>query len=233
MGIDSGAEGGEHPDRENNPYQRDGLQGVVQALYNRVRPHLPRKMGVYNGVHARGPRLFDVSDVLPDYEDDLLGLVREAVDDGDHVTLVGGGLGISTIVAARQGAASLTVYEPAADRARLVAENAALHDVQRIEVHHAAVGDAANAAGPVAGADRIIPADLPDGDVLVLDCEGAEVDIITEMPNGYRVVVVETHGALGTSKDDVHSALETHDAEVLAVSEDNPAAGIYTILARL
>ena len=54
---------------------------LVRSLYNRtVRPYLPRKFGVYNGVAVKNIRLLDTTDEYPNYEKPLLAATRNGTD---------------------------------------------------------------------------------------------------------------------------------------------------------
>ena len=58
------------------------------------------------------------------------------------------------------------------------------------------------------------PAEIPDCDVLEMDCEGAETSILSEMSIRPRVILVETHGCLGAPTSDVRDLLITIGYEV-------------------
>jgi hypothetical protein len=50
---------------------------------------------------------------------------------------------------------------------------------------------------------------LPDCDVLVLDCEGTEIEILEEMEIKPRAVIVETHGMNGATEEAVRERLDS------------------------
>jgi hypothetical protein len=52
------------------------------------------------------------------------------------------------------------------------------------------------------------PSQLPQCDVLQLDCEGAEAEILRELTIQPRVVLVETHGLYGAPTDLIASLLK-------------------------
>lgn len=191
---------------------RGRVRAGIQRAYNRlVRPHLPRKIASYNGVPVRQPRLFDATDHDPDYESALLAAVRRQVDRGDHVVIVGGGWGVSAVVAAREAGpgGAVDVIEASREQWGHVRETCRLAGVaDRVTVRHAVVGEAIDVWGPVADADHVPPESLPAADVLVLDCEGAERPILEEFDGVPARMVVETHELFDSSHDVVAEALE-------------------------
>jgi hypothetical protein len=57
---------------------------------------------------------------------------------------------------------------------------------------------------------------LPECDVLVLDCEGAEVDILTQMDIWSDVVIVETHGIFDAPAKKIREILVEKGYKVLS-----------------
>lgn len=197
---------------EGSPFDRSAVTRYLKRGYNRVvRPNLPRKLGLYNGYVARAPRLFDVVDHVPDYKTELLRAVRTTVERGDDVVVVGGGKGIASVVAAEAAGAdgTVTTYEGGDEWRDVVEETLLLNGVDG-RVEHAVVGTAVDVRG--AASERVVaPADLPAHDVLVLDCDGAEVAVLEgfaadDAPRP-RQVVVETHGQYGTPGRRVNETL--------------------------
>jgi hypothetical protein len=80
-----------------------------------------------------------------------------------------------------------------------------------MEIHHAIVAKfiSAFAGGVTSDLGPIVsPSQLPQCNVLQMDCEGAEVEILREMIIQPRVILVETHGVFGAPTDLVASLLE-------------------------
>jgi len=81
--------------------------------------------------------------------------------------------------------------------------------------------------------------DLPDCDVLVLDCEGAEIEILLEMEIRPRVVFVETHGMYYAPEVAIRDKLDCEgykiDESMVAekqlrdICEDNGIYVLYSI----
>lgn len=189
---------------------------VVQTLYDQlVRDRLPRKLGLLNGVVVRRPRLLDATDRDPEYKSGLLDPLREHARRGETVINIGGGSGVSTVVAARQVGESGRVicYEGGEKYVALCREATRLNDVtEQVEVEHAIVGDDVNVWG-VPG-DVVSPGALPSCDCLVMDCEGAEWSILTGLDQRPRVLVVEVHPQHGVVVEDVRELLEDWGYEV-------------------
>lgn len=190
---------------------RGRLLAAVRRAYNRtVREHLPRKLGLYNGVVSRAPRLLDATDHLPGYKAELVRAIRESVGDGDSVVVVGGGKGVAPVVAAEEAGdgGNVVTYEAGRDGVAVVREAIRLNGVTG-RVEHAVVATPGVVRGE-SSARRVAVADLPAHDVLVLDCDGAELAILralAERDDRPRRVVVETHGELGCSTEEVRAAL--------------------------
>lgn len=211
------------------------MKGFVQRLYNwLVRPRTPRKIASFNGVPVRGVRLFDTTEEFPDYEAPLVAAIRQRIRDGDDVVVVGGGRGVSSTVAAQRCGpeGSVVAFEGSQSRVALARETLELSRVDDVAtVEHAVVGEAIDVAGEVGDATVVSPTDLPACDVLVLDCEGAEVEILDALEETPRVVIVETHDFLGTSESDVRDSLNGHDLEVVERGVEDEARGVFVLTA--
>lgn len=203
------------------------VEAAVRRWYNgAVRDRLPRKLGLYNGVVARQPRLFDATDHLPDYKATLLAHVREAVDAGETVVVVGGGKGIASVVAARAAGETghVVTYEASESQAEICRETMALNGVaDRTSVETALVGPAKGVYGDDVG-ERVAPADLPPHDALVMDCEGAELAILPALgalddERAPETVVVETHPEYGATLPAVRERLREAGYEPVTADE--------------
>lgn len=220
---------------ETEPTRLDRGRTVLQRAYNRlVRPHLPYKIGVFNGVPARRVRLLDRTDEFPEYEAALIDAVRATVEPGDVVVVIGGGYGVSSVVAARRAGrdGSVVTYEPTQERFPFIEETATLNRVvERIDARRALVGPGVKLDGDGGGADRVDPVELPDCDVLELDCEGAEADVLRELRIRPRTIVVETHGCFGTPSDETRAVLDSLGYDVVDERPDEPERDIHVLVA--
>lgn len=195
------------------------IRDLIQTVYDAtIRTRLPRKVVVYNGVPVRSGRLLDATDVKPEYEDSLVEAMRDRIEPGDDVVIVGGGNGVSTVVARRLAGpdGTVSVYEGAAAQVELVRETLSLNQLDEdVTVHHAIVGDARALYDEPGGAKQISPTELPACGVLVLDCEGSEVKILEEadLP---ETVIVETHGVFDAPTEETRELLERRGMSVVA-----------------
>lgn len=184
------------------------LYGDIEHIYHFVRPYLPRKMGNFNGVVARRPRLLDVNKNNPTYKELLTGPLRYHCRRGDVVVNIGGGWGISMVVAANEVGPDGTVfcYEGSAEYVARCKETAKLNKVsETIQLKHAIVGENIDVWG-TAG-ELVSPTDLPNCDILIMDCEGAEWSILQRLNQRPRVIIAEIHSQQGIEKTDIDQLL--------------------------
>lgn len=185
------------------------MKDLIQPLYDRVRPYLPRRRGTYRGYVARQDRLLDLTTSRPDYKAGLVGAIEELAP-GRDVCLAGFGRGVTSMIALEAGASSVTAYEGARDMIDVGIESFRLNDVPTDDliVKHALVGEAIDLYGSPDGAAVVSPAALDPKDVLVLDCEGAEVSILDGLSTVPEHVIVETHPGKGADNETVRRLLE-------------------------
>jgi len=208
-------------------------RALLKRAYNALaRPHTPRTIGVYAGVPARSARLLDATKIHPDYKRGLVDAIESEVDDGDTVCLIGFGRGISTVYALRAGADRVVAFEGSREMIQRGRETLQMQGLgKRVEVHHAIVGEAIDVYGSGAGAQIVSPAELPECDVLVLDCEGAELSILGGMTSAPETVIVETHprkGAPAAAARDVLEPYESVEAREYPAAEDGSVALVAT-----
>lgn len=208
---------------------------ILRSIYDSyVRDHLPQKVGVYNGVAVRDRALFDVTDEQPEYEGALVAGIREQVSTGDHVVVVGGGRGVSSVSAATASGPSgqIDSYEGGQDQYERLDDTLRLNQVTDwTSAYHAVVGDDIDVYGGSAGASVVDPSDLPDCDVLVLDCEGAEIGILTTLDYRPETVIVETHGFLDSPESAVRDALTKLGYEVINRGVEYEDRGVIVLTA--
>lgn len=192
------------------------FEKIVQSLYNMgLREHLPQKIGSFNGVALRHPRLFDRTDVRPDWKNGTVSAVRDGIQRGDTVIEVGTGLGICTVWAAQQVGVSghVYTYEARRDRHNQLRETLRLNGVSdRVTAEHGAIGPPKDVSDDAAQIVQSVSyADLPQPHVLVMDCEGCEKAILEHLDEiKPRTVIVEVHTFAGVDPDWVTDILDEH-----------------------
>jgi hypothetical protein len=226
--------------------RREGPLSLVRKglrfLYlERIRQRLPAREVHYNGVPVPAGRLFDSvarpwvgPENRPNYETELVDALERYVTEGDTVTVVGGGWGVTAVIAATETgpSGSVTVYEGAkqsADRVSKVTERNGVSDWVKVE--HAVVAQGNHLYGTAGDADRISPTDLPTCDVLELDCEGTELDILRRMQIRPRVIAVETHHHFGVPVEAVEQILNDRSYDIRSRDLLNADNGVYVIVA--
>jgi hypothetical protein len=109
---------------------------------------------------------------------------------------------------------------------------------QKVSIHHAVVGPAISLRDDENAAESVSPTDLPECDVLVLDCEGAEMEILEEMDIRPRNIIVETHSIFDSPEEKVRDRLTQSGYQILrsTVAEERlrrecEEKGIYVLFA--
>lgn len=209
--------------------------GTLHELY--LRPHLPdssRSTARLNGlvVPHEDPKLLDGVIGIPNYEWKLVCGMKRVVEPGDDVTVVGGGYGVSTVYAARLAgeAGSVRVYEGAVSMVENIREACEMHGVGAVTVNHSIVSEARALRGEAGDATVTAPADLPESTVLVLDCEGAEADIIPNLSFAPKAIVVETHGVYDAPPDLIAEQLTAAGYEVVFNEVMSEADGLSILV---
>lgn len=190
---------------------------------------------MYNGVPVRDRALLDMTDEQPEYEGPLVRGIERTVRTGDSVVVVGGGRGVSTVVAARAVGppGDVRVYEGSREQYDRVEETLRLNRVaDRVSVNFEVIGDAVSLWGEGKQAEISDPEELPSCDVLVLDCEGAEKQVVSDLTTPPSTVVVETHGELGVTPEDMVETLESRGYDVVDRETEVPERGIVILTAR-
>lgn len=191
---------------------------LIKRIYDSyLRTHLSKKIGVYNGVAIRRPRLYDKTDERAQIKTGFVRAVRETVTTGDTVVEIGTGGGIGTVWAARQSVTGpVYTYDGAVSKVEKFQETARLNQVSDAVTANAAIvrGDDSDTADTVGGthdgnlSDNVVSiTNLPRADVYLLDCEGAEINLVPKINRGN--VVVETHGHKGAATDKITAELQS------------------------
>lgn len=204
---------------------------MIRNLYNNfVRERLPRKRKVLNGVVTKKARFFDLTTVNNTYEGPLIRSIREFVRPTDTCLIIGGGWGVSTVVAARI-TDDVIVYEGSLDQVSHVEDTLKLNAVhEKVDIRRGLVTGEGRFYGNRA-ADPVDPEDLPNSNVLVMDCEGAEVDILRRITMEPRTLVVESHGHFGAPTDEVTDILQERGYEIVRIEPESEETDVMVITA--
>lgn len=183
---------------------------AVQSLYNStIRDMLPTKDRTLAGVTLDDAPLFDLTVERPLYKIGLIMSIYDHVSDGDHIEIVGFGRGVSTTHILRAGAGTVTGYEGAANMItkgkKTVARN--YDGTPSLDVRHAVVGESIDVYGDQSNAQSVHPSELSDADVLVLDCEGAEISILENLGTNPQTILCESHPSKEAPVSKITSAM--------------------------
>jgi hypothetical protein len=213
-------------------YREAGARDLIWRLFsyfykNFVRAVLPKGSpilyaGIPIGYRKVGDQLLSklynssYVDDAPGYEQALVTALKANVRRGDEVVVVGGGLGVTCVVAAQATeTGNVKCFEGNLDGVNAVRRVALLNGVaERVTASHAVVGEAIGVYGDAVATTTVQPSELPYCDFLELDCEGSEVGILRDMTIRPRAIAVETHGFLGAPTAAVRQMLESRGYSV-------------------
>lgn len=222
-------------------YGRDELRGAIRdhevtyngvtvAPYRTLDRFVPLSPPPNKGGHARPA----------EYESGLCTALRDTVRRGDHVVVLGGGLGVTAAVAALSAGPDgyVTCYEGSKWMSQHVRDTMRRNGLaDRVHVINGIIVDGRGVIGTRGDDVRTIPvSDLPSCDVLEMDIEGVETDVLADLSVRPRRVVVETHG----NKERIRALLEEReyrieDEEIAEVGPYRAACernGVYVLSAR-
>lgn len=183
-----------------------------------IRDYLSRKKTTLNGVEVRYRRIGDrvvpwqAGHPSPEcYESGIISGLRTHLREGDDIVIIGGGWGVSTTVAAWEVGpeGSVLTYEASPEQAERVKETTKLNEVnERVKVENSVVSHTISIYGSESSTHTTPPEEIPDCDVLELDCEGAEKEILSNLGIRPRVIIVETHGIFDSPTKEITNQLK-------------------------
>lgn len=159
----------------------------------------------------------------PTYEQTLIHELQKHVKPDSKVVIVGAGVGITAVVAHRliSDEGIVICYESSLSQHKRAIETLKYNGiVDNIELINATVAE--NIGVYNEGSSTVVSVnDLPDCDILQLDCEGAERLILQDMEIRPKIVIVETHGVFGAPTDVIHKILTNkgYSVEKIDVAE--------------
>lgn len=183
----------------------------IQEVYNKtIRDMLPHKDRSLAGVKVRDTPLFDRTADNPTYKIGLILSIYDTISVDDHVEIVGFGRGVTTTHILQAGASHVTGYEGAANMITKGITTVERHfgDSPPLDVRHAIVGDPIDVYDDSSDAAIVPPADLSECDTLVLDCEGAEISILSELGQYPETVICESHPTKGAPAAEIADLLD-------------------------
>jgi len=192
---------------------------------------------VLNGVAVPGTGFDEARDLHPAHENTVVSALRRHVRRGDSVVVVGGGWGTTTVVAARMThfEGHVTAFEPSPKMLDVLERTVHANRVTDVvSVRHAAVGSVSDSSERIFGhgdVEVVSPAELPDCDVLDVDCEGAELEILEGLDGRPRLLTVEVHPHLGCSQEAVETQLLRLGYDVVNREPIEPDSDIVNLVA--
>lgn len=179
-----------------------GLRTAVESLGQTV---INPDYSSYNGITVNESSYT----YYPTYEDGIITHLKDAVVKDDTVVIVGGGFGVSAVHAALLAPrGNVVVFEPSTEMASIIGETTQLNEVsERVDVVRKGVGVVNSARGSSPSHEVVDTSELPECDVLSLDCEGAESEILRDMEMAPRTVIVEAHEKFDSPPAEVEELL--------------------------
>ena len=200
-----------------------GLSVLTQAAIFKLLAnlfHIPsRKIAMFNGIAVRGASLYSKTDIFPEHEAELISAIRNYVEGGENVLVVGGGTGASTVAVAHQVGIKGTVitYEGNKNSVDVVNDTINLNKVQnRVSVKHVIVEKPIHLMGFVGDAPTLLAKDFPECGALVMDCEGAELLILQNLIIRPRLIIVETHPMFDSPEEKIIELLKNLGYDIIS-----------------
>jgi hypothetical protein len=158
-----------------------------------------------------------------------VSLIQKYILPGDEVVVVGGGRGITSVNAARQvgTGGSIVVYEAAKSQISKLKETIKLNDVEHVvSIRHAVVGEALSTLDSIQNAPTLSAEDLPECDVLEMDCEGGEIHILDNLGINPECIIVETHPRQNADTRKIGRILKTMGFEIVESKPDRNSGDV-------
>ena len=178
-----------------------------------------RKIAMFNGIAVRGVSLYSKVELFPEHEAELMSAIRNYIKSGENVLVIGGGTGASTVAVAHQVGVKGTVktYEGNKNSVDVVNDTINLNKVEdRVSVKHVIVEKPIHLMGFVGEAPTLLAKDFPASDVLVMDCEGAELPILQNLTIKPRLIIVETHPMFDSPEEKIIELLKNLNYEIIS-----------------
>lgn len=191
------------------------VKGTITNIYIRIWPYLPRRGYVtWAGVKVGERKWFDTVFGLmasdnPDHEKLMVSSIRKYVSSGDTVVEIGGGSGVSAVIAANEVGESgeVITFEASENMIELIENTVELNDVSdNVVIKHGVVSNSVrimkrkeNGSLP-----QIVSTDeIPNCDTLIIDCDGCEFDVLDDLSDPPPTTIVEHHAVLDCDERDI------------------------------
>ncbi|WP_302081364.1 hypothetical protein [Salinibaculum rarum] len=182
---------------------------LIWIVYGRtIRPFLPEtgQYVQYNGravfPESYGDRFIPWFPDKPNYEENYVACIQDYIEEGERVVVIGGGWGVSTVVAAESvgKTGEVIVFEGSEQSVQRVEQTIRLNGVEnRVAVNHTIVGERISLRGNEGGAAIKAPEELPECDVLLIDSDGAELSILRKIEIRPDLIIAEHHAVCDES----------------------------------
>lgn len=173
--------------------------------------------GVKSNVHFKLfdsllPARFEEIRDRPNYENALIRGLKICARPGDHITIIGGGNGVTAVIASKLvgSGGSVLVFEASATQFNICRSVIEINQTpNNVQLQNATVGKAVAVYHNEGEYSQKLPAEhLEECDILELDCEGSEIEILSKMKIRPREIIVETHGVHGAPTSSVMNILQ-------------------------
>lgn len=213
-------------------YHRDGVIPLIRSGLRLIRRVIHIETNpVWNGVEipphvASKHKLIDNNwltlTVRTDYAKSEAAEVKshnEFTQPGDTVIIVGGGHGVTTVHAARKSGhdGEVIVYEASDEHSDIIRKVVEMNSVEtHVSVENALVGPDIGVYDDGENKNRrvITPQELPECDVLEMDCEGAELEIVRNLNIAPRIIIMEVHPQLYDQAPEAVDEIISHGYDI-------------------
>ena len=221
-----------------------GLSLLLQRTYNfvhsRIRSYLPRRIKVLHCGTKVITRLGDSYNTeapfrnLP-YKKNNSKAIEETVEEGDRPVSIGGGRGVNpTRIMSKNGIPTVKVFEPGKKMRKIcfrnMKENINHYPGFQFRIYKGFFYASDEVWGEVDEEEKLTVEDIPECDLLEMDCEGAEVHIIpnlVEIEKPPKKLIVEVHEGINTSREEVNSLLEYANYELKQVYDEEEGNPVF------
>jgi len=156
----------------------------------------------------------------PTYEHIEAEAIKTYSHRGDNVVIIGGGLGVTAVIASRETSGIINVFEQSEETYEILRGTVDHNDHPgEIKIHHTAVGKIGGSnfsRQPPTDIERTAPSNLPDADLYEMDCEGAETTILEQMEIRPQRLLIETH----SNHEEVTDLLQNMGYQILEIVSD-------------